>query len=68
MGFMHRLNTELTAAGELVGVEGLVAPGEAKVVRAGKNGVLPVTDGPFPDGHAPTPNQSLGRLQPPLEG
>lgn len=48
MGFMHRLNKELTESGELVGVEGLAAPGQAKVVRAGKNG-RPVTDGVFPE-------------------
>jgi hypothetical protein len=45
--FMHRLNAELTATGELVGAEGLAAPGEARVVRAGKDGVPAVTDGPF---------------------
>lgn len=44
--FMHRFNKELTAAGEFVGGEGLAPPGQAKLVRAGKNGV-PVTDGPF---------------------
>ena len=49
IAFMHRLNRELTDAGELVGAEGLAAPGEAKVVRAGKNGVPAVTDGPFPE-------------------
>jgi hypothetical protein len=32
-----------------VGAEGLAAPGEAKIVRAGKNGVPAVTDGPFPE-------------------
>ena len=47
--FMHRFNRELTEAGELVGGEGLAAPGEAKVVRAGKNGAPAVTDGPFPE-------------------
>ena len=47
MGFMHALNRELTNAGELVGAEGLAAPGEARVVRAAKNGVPAVTDGPF---------------------
>ena len=46
MAFMHRFNKELIEAGEFVGAEGLAAPGEAKVVRAGKDG-LPVTDGPF---------------------
>jgi hypothetical protein len=49
IGFMHNLNKELTQAGELVGAEGLASPGEAKVVRAGKNGVPAVTDGPFPE-------------------
>ncbi|MBI4503206.1 MAG: hypothetical protein HY700_18875 [Gemmatimonadetes bacterium] len=48
-GYWHRLNKELSESGELVGVEGLAAPGEAKVVRAGKNGVPAVTDGPFPE-------------------
>ena len=47
--FMHRFNRELTEAGELVGGEGLAAPGEAKVVRAGNNGAPAVTDGPFPE-------------------
>ena len=47
--FMHRFNKELTESGELVGAEGLASPGEAKVVRAGKNGVPAVTDGPFPE-------------------
>ena len=47
--FMHRFNKELTDSGEFVGAEGLAAPGEAKVVRAGKNGAPAVTDGPFPE-------------------
>jgi hypothetical protein len=46
IGFMHTLNEELRSAGELVGAEGLAAPGEAKLVRAGQDGV-PITDGPF---------------------
>lgn len=49
IAFMHRLNKELTESGELAGAEGLAAPGEAKVVRAGKKGVPAVTDGPFPE-------------------
>ncbi len=49
MAFMHRLNRELTEAGEMVGCEGLAVPGEAKVVRAGKQGAAVVTDGPFPE-------------------
>ena len=49
MAFMHRFNKELTAAGEWVDGQGLAAPGEAKVVRAAKNGGPPVTDGVFPE-------------------
>jgi len=45
--FMHDLNRDLSAAGELAGAEGLAAPGEARIVRAGKNGAPAVTDGPF---------------------
>ena len=47
--FMVRLNRELTDKGELVGAEGLTPPGEARVVRAGKDGASAVTDGPFPE-------------------
>jgi len=49
IGFMFALNKELAESGELVGAEGLATPGEAKIVRAGKNGVPAVTDGPFPE-------------------
>lgn len=44
--FMHDFNRKLTESGELAGAEGLAPPGEAKLVRAGRNGE-PVTDGPF---------------------
>ena len=47
IGFMHNLNKELREAGEFVSGEGLAGPGEAKIVRAGKNNVPAVTDGPF---------------------
>jgi hypothetical protein len=47
--FMIRLNQELSSAGELVGAEGLSAPGQARIVRAGKGGAPEVTDGPFPE-------------------
>jgi len=47
--FMHRLNKDLTTAGELVGAEGLAPPNAARVVRAGTNGAPAVTDGPFPE-------------------
>jgi hypothetical protein len=49
IGFMHELNKELIQSGELVSAEGLAAPAEAKLVRAGKNGGLPATDGVFPE-------------------
>jgi hypothetical protein len=49
IGFMRRLNKELTESGELAGAEGLASPGEARVVRAGKDGKPAVTDGPFPE-------------------
>jgi hypothetical protein len=47
VGFMHQLNADLTAAGELAAAEGLAAPAEARVVRAGGDGLPAVTDGPF---------------------
>ncbi len=46
--FLEKLNKELSEAGELVANEGLGAPEQAKVVRAGKDGT-PVTDGVFPE-------------------
>lgn len=48
IAFMHALNKKLKDAGELVGAEGLAAPTEGKLVRAGKDG-KPVTDGVFPE-------------------
>ena len=48
IAFMHRFNQQLTTAGELVDAQGLSAPGEARLVRAGADGA-PVTDGPFPE-------------------
>lgn len=48
MAFMGRMARKLTASGELVSTEGLAAPTEAKLVRAGKNGG-PITDGIFPE-------------------
>ena len=47
IGFMIRFNKELKAEGALVGAEGLAAPGQARIVRAGKNAAPEVTDGPF---------------------
>jgi hypothetical protein len=48
MEYWNRLNRDLVEAGEWVDVLALTPPGEAKLVRAGKNGE-PVTDGPFPE-------------------
>jgi hypothetical protein len=45
---MISLNKELHESGELVSAEGLSFPDQAKLVRAGKDGV-PVTDGVFPE-------------------
>ena len=47
VGFMKDFAKRLKENGELVGAEGLAAPAQAKLVRAGKNGVPEVTDGPF---------------------
>ena len=47
IGFMQTLHGELTKEGVLVGTEGLAPPGQARIVRAGKNGAPEVTDGPF---------------------
>jgi hypothetical protein len=48
IAFMHGANKELHERGELVSAEGLSFPDQAKLVRAGKDG-LPVTDGIFPE-------------------
>jgi hypothetical protein len=49
IGFMKRLNAELTESGELVDAQGLAFPDQAKVVRAQPGGAPAVTDGPFPE-------------------
>src|SRR5438874_9550419 len=46
--FLAKLSKELTESGEFVANEGLGSPEQAKVVKAGKDG-LPVTDGVFPE-------------------
>ncbi len=48
IAFMMNLNKDLRQAGELVSAEGLSFPDQARLVRAGKNGV-PITDGVFPE-------------------
>jgi hypothetical protein len=47
VNFMRRLNGQLREEGVLAGCEGLAAPGEARIVRAGADGTPEVTDGPF---------------------
>jgi hypothetical protein len=48
VAFMIGLNQELCQSGELVSAEGLSFPDQAKLVRAGKDGVC-ITDGVFPE-------------------
>ncbi len=48
IAFMTEFSQRLSAAGELVGTEGLASPLQAKLVRAGKDG-KPITDGVFPE-------------------
>ena len=49
VAFMRATDKELRDSGELVMDEGLSFPDQAKIVRAGKDG-LPITDGVFPEG------------------
>jgi hypothetical protein len=46
--FVKGINKALSESGELVGAEGLALPHQAKVVRAGKDGI-PITNGVFPE-------------------
>jgi hypothetical protein len=48
IAFMVGLNKELRHSGELVSAEGLSFPDQAKLVQAGKDGLL-ITDGVFPE-------------------
>jgi hypothetical protein len=48
IAFMKSFTGGLASSGELVGAEGLALPGQAKLVRAGKDG-RPITDGVFPE-------------------
>jgi hypothetical protein len=48
IAFVKNLNKALSDSGELAGAEGLAMPDQAKVVKAGKDGV-PITDGVFPE-------------------
>jgi hypothetical protein len=46
IAFMKNFDKELQKSGELVSAEGLAFPDQAKLVRAGKDG-MPITDGVF---------------------
>jgi hypothetical protein len=46
--FVKGINKTLSESGEFGAAEGLALPDQAKVVRAGKDGV-PITDGVFPE-------------------
>ncbi len=48
IAFMKSLNSDLRKSGELISAEGLAFPDQAKLVRAGKDGI-PITDGVFPE-------------------
>ncbi|MGA7225385.1 MAG: YciI family protein, partial [Candidatus Acidiferrales bacterium] len=48
IAYMIAMSKQLGAAGELVSAEGLTFPDQAKLVRAGKDG-MPITDGVFPE-------------------
>ena len=47
VGFMHDLNRDLKSKGQFVVAEGLVAPDQARIVKASDDGSPVVTDGPF---------------------
>jgi hypothetical protein len=49
IAFMHDLNAELAASGELVDAQGLTGPDQAKLVQARAGAAPLVTDGPFPE-------------------
>jgi hypothetical protein len=46
--FLKAFNTELAESGELVDVQPLAPPEQARVIRSGKDGE-PITDGVFPE-------------------
>lgn len=47
IGFMKHFAQDLKSEGALISAEGLAAPGQARIVRAGSGGLPEVTDGPF---------------------
>jgi hypothetical protein len=49
LDYLQRLNADLGEKGELVGIEALTPPTQARLVRAGGVGMAADTDGPFPE-------------------
>jgi hypothetical protein len=47
--YWRELNADLRRAGQLVSIEGLTPPSQARVVRSGKGAEPIVSDGPFPE-------------------
>ena len=47
--YWQRLNADLRSAGELVRIEGLTPPIQARIVRSSNSTEPLVTDGPFPE-------------------
>ncbi|MDX6238426.1 MAG: hypothetical protein QOG10_3241 [Kribbellaceae bacterium] len=47
VGFMHGINADLSASGELLDAQGLAGAEYAKTVRASQDGDPIITDGPF---------------------
>ena len=45
--YMHQLNKDLKAKGQFVAAEGLIAPDQARIVKANDDGSPSITDGPF---------------------
>ena len=47
ISFMHQFNKDLKAKGQFVLAEGLLAPDQARLVKANDDGPASITDGPF---------------------
>ncbi|SEG94408.1 Uncharacterized conserved protein [Thermomonospora echinospora] len=47
--FMHEVNRGFIESGEFVDAQGLAAPDQARIVRAGADGSPVITDGPYPE-------------------
>ena len=47
--YWQKLNADLRSTGQLVRIEGLTPPAQARIVRSGKAEEPILTDGPFPE-------------------